>query len=1168
MRQIRTYKVDQQGFRNAGMLDGNDALLVDTYTLGISSFNPDESRLDVIVRDENDNVLETFQDISEYKILGVEQGPHKVNQLVVDPTIYLQDRTYLGNIVVEYQAFNNLYAKGAELFVFDISADRTEVRAKSLVVSNSDLRYFTQTLQNRLNNESYFSEAYLEVQDQKFAIINATTEVVNGALVATFKLYKPLPESVTLRTPFQVLESLGESNQFLVREEVSVVEDPPVELRGPNFGVKVYTATHSTPYRNYLELLSQKSWECSKELYSSFRRASQHVSVDYSDFSQFIHFSSAFERLENARYKFELIFEYRNGIENAKAQGNEDEAAKLQGLVDGIIENFDHYENFLYFENDPAAWPKKRESYPDGPVIRPYELEDDVQTYEAWYEEIIAKAEAYDLHNKDLLINTIPVAIREDVDNNEPYIMFVHMIGQHFDDLWIYARAITDRYKADNRANFGISKELVKDAIENFGLDLYETDQNLNALFELIRPDGTYSTGSDETGSFNEKAVKAVNTPTGSWRTQEQEWSSNYLGTGSVDIPSSWTAESGSWTGIPRIETYTKEVYKRIYHNIPALVKMKGTSRGLRVLLNCFGIPDSILKIRVQGGTDPEHKPFFGPEEWISLSETGSFHDLDKIDSKVRITGSTPVSFEEYNYEDRTGSFYTSSVLSRYVPTTASTVALTDDSHKVEIGFDLNEAVNHYFTTHVTESFTVDDVIGDPRNKEEHYGDVWKPLREQILTELQSTGNTFRSPAALIRFVRYFDTTFFRMLQDFIPARASIDSAVIVKDNILHRNRWKGVEADLEELSISGSAGRSTITGSHGGVYNYVGERFNTGDKKTYINPGTGKQIKSIPSGSREFNGELQGTEFSTLTGGGDLSQYNEHRKDLQPENRFDYTIWFLDLPDPPLCGVGASVKDTLGLYSVRALGAEGLVDVAGTTATVGSNAKYFWVGDNSIGTVKDSHWSSVGSATKIFVGTTSSFSTSSQYTTSLLGKLNPSTKFNFSNVDYTRNNVAVVYVVPSSSNTFWVQINHPTGSAQYYVQDLMISWKYLPTGQNPKTTGTGVNPWRNPGDITVDVTLKSGATRSISLPAIETFGTEDGYYWAGTSSVNVDYEKPYGLRSLAGNKSPFLQGTTLIDGTWFSNYEDWWTYFSTHRWVVNSGSAKPHGDDEHWMNS
>ena len=45
-----------------------------------------------------------------------------------------------------------------------------------------------------------------------------------------------------------------------------------------------------------------------------------------------------------------------------------------------------------------------------------------------------------------------------------------------------------------------------------------------------------------------------------------------------------------------------KEIYKRIYHNLPYLLKTKGTRRGLRALINCFGISDTILKIKEYGG--------------------------------------------------------------------------------------------------------------------------------------------------------------------------------------------------------------------------------------------------------------------------------------------------------------------------------------------------------------------------------------------------------------------------------------------------------------------------------------------------------------------------------------------------------------------------------------
>ena len=47
-----------------------------------------------------------------------------------------------------------------------------------------------------------------------------------------------------------------------------------------------------------------------------------------------------------------------------------------------------------------------------------------------------------------------------------------------------------------------------------------------------------------------------------------------------------------------------KSLYKRIYHNIPYLLKSKGTITGLRALITSYGIPDTILKISEFGGKD------------------------------------------------------------------------------------------------------------------------------------------------------------------------------------------------------------------------------------------------------------------------------------------------------------------------------------------------------------------------------------------------------------------------------------------------------------------------------------------------------------------------------------------------------------------------------------
>ena len=60
------------------------------------------------------------------------------------------------------------------------------------------------------------------------------------------------------------------------------------------------------------------------------------------------------------------------------------------------------------------------------------------------------------------------------------------MIGQHFDNLWIYTKAITDKYDADNRLDTGISKDLVRDTLKSFGTKLYNSVEDSNDLFKYL----------------------------------------------------------------------------------------------------------------------------------------------------------------------------------------------------------------------------------------------------------------------------------------------------------------------------------------------------------------------------------------------------------------------------------------------------------------------------------------------------------------------------------------------------------------------------------------------------------------------------------------------------------------------------------------------------------
>ena len=52
------------------------------------------------------------------------------------------------------------------------------------------------------------------------------------------------------------------------------------------------------------------------------------------------------------------------------------------------------------------------------------------------------------------------------------------------------------------------------------------------------------------------------------------------------------------------LDYLSSEVYNRIYHNLPFLLKKKGTIAGLRDLITAFGIPDTIFRINEYGGKD------------------------------------------------------------------------------------------------------------------------------------------------------------------------------------------------------------------------------------------------------------------------------------------------------------------------------------------------------------------------------------------------------------------------------------------------------------------------------------------------------------------------------------------------------------------------------------
>jgi hypothetical protein len=144
------------------------------------------------------------------------------------------------------------------------------------------------------------------------------------------------------------------------------------------------------------------------------------------------------------------------------------------------------------------------------------------------------------------------------------------MLGQHYDYIWTYIKDITDIQIADNRIDFGISKDLVADTLRSFGIKLYTNSRNQDDIYTSLL-------GINAEGSFLPS--------TGSYLIN------NYVTASQYTIPDN---------------DIVKETYKRIYHNMPYLLKTRGTRTGLRALINCFGIPETILKVREFGGLDKD----------------------------------------------------------------------------------------------------------------------------------------------------------------------------------------------------------------------------------------------------------------------------------------------------------------------------------------------------------------------------------------------------------------------------------------------------------------------------------------------------------------------------------------------------------------------------------
>jgi len=848
-----TYTVNQDNPENISgfeQFSQADTQLVNKFEIN-NLFIPTKNYIELHILDLVDEILQSDYNYISYKELGNAQsaGKEGASILTLNPVEDIERYGYdTGDVKLLYHFLNDLYtpdSKQASFFIEDISPDRTELKLQTFELAEEEVVRYTQEIKNKLTTQSFFSEFRLNFKNNNLIIgVNIDTLVENGNSVLVVKLYEPLPIEFEIKNTLNIVETVADSVAYIVDSNIDSIPETLPYLRPANFNLELTDVeTVPTAYLSYDELFSYPVNNTNSQIYSLLNEKGVELSINHADYKDFIHFSSAYERLVNFKYKLGLIENYSSSlaqIGNATSQslGITGSTYYYENLTQGILDNFDHYERFLYYESSSYSWPKVNSS-------KPYiNTPSSNNTAITWYADQLTVANNYDLTNLNAVVNSIPSFLRED-PNNTNYITFVHMIGQHFDNLWIYGKGVSDKYDADNRLDFGVSKDLVAEVLKNFGVKLYTSNKSIEDLFT----------------SFIGQAYQSGS-----------EYISTYV-TGSV---------TGSNASIQpsSFDNYQREVYKRMYHNLPLLLKSKGTERGLRALINCFGIPSDILDIKVYGGRNVNERPFYGDYRYYTSS-------LDK----VRL--------------DNTGSIVTGSTLSQYTSIVKREYKYTDDLHPIEIGFSPTDNVDNYIiskslSTGSLSNFNIDDYLGDPRNiyLDDYYSigpsnSITGSL--SLLTDQIMSGSDAYNVQDFVRLIKFFDNTIFKVVKDFIPARSTADTGIIIKPHLLQRNKAKSVILTGSRPEYTGSIDTGFIAGGNGGVYTtvtqgQVGDELNTSYVLNIQTPfGVGFDNRHTHQ-EASFDGELRNSSIRVTDG--ELNSDNLFKTPTFFTNNFDVNRW------------------------------------------------------------------------------------------------------------------------------------------------------------------------------------------------------------------------------------------------------------------------------------
>jgi len=450
--------------------------------------------------------------------------------------------------------------KGARRFVYEFFVLHFYENVVKPIEETYRIKYLS-FFKNVLNfgNNRYFPILVHDFLDERVEPTDPLTLVI--------KLASELPSDIAEKNTCWV------SNFSMVPYVFTAILRNPtkyrtVKISPANFNLdKTLTNRENTNQQFAIEDLEQSNLQISHDITINQRLA--RLNIDYSDFSNFIVFSSISDRLNVFKNKIKqyytfsgslasLEISYLNSLSSSTVypyyQNNKD---LLTTQIDEVVDSFDGFESYLFKQG-----------------FYQYSTSSATFVSASYVEDQDELAAEYDKSNRDSLINNTPDFIKLD-ENNDEYLTFLSMTGHHFDNIYSYISSVPIERQVQNELTSSLPTKTLQEILTSYGWNVDDVLADLNV-------DEVYLNSLDSS-TYN--AISA--------------------------------------------EERLRTIWNRILISLPGIYKTKGSEECVRFLLSCYGIPSNLLSIREFGGIDftEEFKQTYVVDEKVFMTKYSGNND-------------------------------------------------------------------------------------------------------------------------------------------------------------------------------------------------------------------------------------------------------------------------------------------------------------------------------------------------------------------------------------------------------------------------------------------------------------------------------------------------------------------------------------------------------------